>query len=175
MDAQHLLVKFARASARRVRRRARARPAGSAVIFALAIIPIMASLARRSTIAGPTRSRSALQARGGLNRADVRRRPLPQRQARAIADPRASAISTRFFIRPEASGPQIVAIYDSTNGSRVQVTATANVATNLHGPLWASQPRKSAPPSQVNGATPGCVALVLDNTGSMLDDGKCRP
>ena len=64
------------------------------------------------------------------------------------------------------------ATYTNTNGNQVVVTATANVKTNFMN-LMGFSTMQVAADSQVKwGNTRLRVALVLDNTGSMADDGK---
>jgi hypothetical protein len=64
------------------------------------------------------------------------------------------------------------ATFTNTNGNQVVVTATANVKTNFMN-LMGFSTMQVAADSQVKwGNSRLRVALVLDNTGSMADDGK---
>jgi len=77
-----------------------------------------------------------------------------------------------LFTRPEATGLQVNSTYTTTNGSQVVVTASADVKTNFMGLMGVST-MKVGVDSQVKwGNTKMRVALVLDNTGSMAQDGK---
>ena len=77
-----------------------------------------------------------------------------------------------LFTRPEATGLTVNATFTNTNGNQVVVTATANVKTNFMN-LMGFSTMQVAADSQVKwGNSRLRVALVLDNTGSMADDGK---
>ena len=77
-----------------------------------------------------------------------------------------------LFTRPEATGLAVNATYTNTNGNQVVVKATANVKTNFMN-LMGFSTMQVAADSQVKwGNSRLRVALVLDNTGSMADDGK---
>ena len=77
-----------------------------------------------------------------------------------------------LFTRPEATGLVISATYTTTNGSQVVVSASSNVKANFMGLMGVST-MKVAVSSEVKwGNTRLRVALVLDNTGSMAQDGK---
>jgi hypothetical protein len=77
-----------------------------------------------------------------------------------------------LLTRPEATGLTVNATYNTTNGSQVVVTASANVKANFMGLVGVNMMSVGVD-SQVRwGNTRLRVALVLDNTGSMADDGK---
>ncbi|WP_068031652.1 pilus assembly protein [Rhodoplanes sp. Z2-YC6860] len=83
-----------------------------------------------------------------------------------------TAYFTAIFNRPEANGLQVTSTYTTTNGSQIVVKATANVKTDFMGMIGQSM-MKIGVDSQIKwGNTKLRVALVLDNTGSMADDGK---
>ena len=86
----------------------------------------------------------------------------------------ATAYFTALFTRPEATGLQVTATYSTTNGSQILIYATANVKTDFMNLIGLGIPTMQvAANSQVKwGNTRMRVALVLDNTGSMADDGK---
>ena len=79
-----------------------------------------------------------------------------------------------LFTRPEATGLTVSAVYNANtgNGSQVIVNASSNVPANFMGLLGQST-MKVAVDAQVKwGNTKMRVALALDTTGSMADDGK---
>ena len=77
-----------------------------------------------------------------------------------------------LFTRPEATGLTVSAVFTADTGNKVVVNASSNVPTNFMGLMGFSQ-LKVAVDSQVAwGNTRLRVALVLDTTGSMADDGK---
>ncbi len=83
-----------------------------------------------------------------------------------------TAYFTAVFNRPEANGLQVTSTYTTANGSQIVVKATANVKTDFMGMIGQST-MKIGVDSQIKwGNTRLRVALVLDNTGSMADDGK---
>jgi hypothetical protein len=88
----------------------------------------------------------------------------------------ASALSyfTALFNRPEASTPVIAATYTTSGGSSVTLTGSTSVQPQFIGIIPGLQgPISINTSSTVNwGNTRLRVALVLDNTGSMSDDGK---
>jgi Flp pilus assembly protein TadG len=79
---------------------------------------------------------------------------------------------TALFNRPDTTGLQVISTYSTTNGSQIVVKASANVKTDFMNLLGQST-MKIGVDSQIKwGNTKLRVALVLDNTGSMQDDGK---
>ena len=85
---------------------------------------------------------------------------------------KANSYFKALYTRTDSSNLAVGATYNSTSGSQVIVTATADVTTNFMGLLGVSK-MQVAVNSQVKwGNTKLRVALVLDNTGSMADDGK---
>ncbi len=77
-----------------------------------------------------------------------------------------------LFNRPEATGLQVNVTYTTTGGSQVVVAATTNVKTDFMK-LFGTTSMKIDTTAQIKwGNTKLRVALVLDNTGSMADDGK---
>jgi Flp pilus assembly protein TadG len=76
------------------------------------------------------------------------------------------------FNRPEATGLTVTATYVSTPSSQVKINATSNVKTNFMN-LMGFASLKVGVDSQVKwGNVRLRVALALDTTGSMDDDGK---
>src|SRR5262245_32379253 len=77
-----------------------------------------------------------------------------------------------LFTRNDANSLLVSATYSAATGSQVLVNASSNVKTNFMGLLGFTQ-LKIGVDSQVKwGNTRLRVALALDNTGSMADDGK---
>ncbi len=85
---------------------------------------------------------------------------------------------TAIFNRPEATIKSIGAVYDNTNGSTVKVSGTVDVPTtflqllNVMGLDPLQNITLNGSSTTAWGMTRLRVALVLDNTGSMADDGK---
>jgi hypothetical protein len=77
-----------------------------------------------------------------------------------------------LFTRPEATGLSIVATYTNSGGSQLKLNATSNVKTDFMN-LMGFASMNIGVESQVKwGNSRLRVALALDTTGSMNDDGK---
>ncbi len=77
-----------------------------------------------------------------------------------------------MFTRPEASIVNITATYTTSGGSQVVVTGSVNVPTTFLGLVKYDNITVNGSSTATWGSTRLRVALVLDNTGSMADDGK---
>lgn len=79
---------------------------------------------------------------------------------------------TALFNRPEAKGISVVATYSSSGGSSLAVSATASVPTDVMSIIGDNSITIDAQSTAKWGSSRLRVALVLDNTGSMADNGK---
>ena len=77
-----------------------------------------------------------------------------------------------LFTRPEATNVQIAATYTASGGSQVVVTGSANVPTSFLGIIGYDNIVVNGSSTAKWGSSRLRVALVLDNTGSMAQDGK---
>jgi len=77
-----------------------------------------------------------------------------------------------LFTRPESTGVTISATYTTTGGSKIVVNGTANVPTKFLGVIGYNNIAVNGSSTSAWGSSRLRVALVLDNTGSMADDGK---
>ena len=77
-----------------------------------------------------------------------------------------------LFSRSEVTDINVAPTYTSTGGSKLTLNGTAIVHTNFLGIIGVSQVEISALSVSTWGNTRLRVALVLDNTGSMANDGK---
>lgn len=77
-----------------------------------------------------------------------------------------------LFTRPEASSVQISATYTASGGSQVVVNGSANVPTSFLGMIGYNNIVVNGSSTAKWGSSRLRVALVLDNTGSMADNGK---
>ncbi len=77
-----------------------------------------------------------------------------------------------IFNRPEARNVQVSATYSTTGGSSLSVTGSADVPTTFLGVLGYNEIPVSDSSTAKWGSSRLRVALALDNTGSMADDGK---
>jgi Flp pilus assembly protein TadG len=79
---------------------------------------------------------------------------------------------TALFTRPEATNISITASYTSSGGTSLVVNGSAVVPTALLGIVGYNNITVSGSSTAKWGSNLLRVALVLDNTGSMADDGK---
>ncbi|MEP7031639.1 MAG: pilus assembly protein TadG-related protein, partial [Pseudolabrys sp.] len=79
---------------------------------------------------------------------------------------------TALFTRPEASNIQVAATFTTTGGSQLTVTGAADVPTAFLGIIGYNKIAVNGSSTSAWGSTRLRVALALDNTGSMADDGK---
>ena len=77
-----------------------------------------------------------------------------------------------LFTNTQAQNATVSTSYASSGGSKVVLSGTATLPTNFLGLLGYSQLTITANATATWGNTRLRVALVLDNTGSMADDGK---
>jgi Flp pilus assembly protein TadG len=79
-----------------------------------------------------------------------------------------------LFTRPEATGLTVTATYNANtgSGSQVVVNAASYVKANFMGLMGVTQMRVAVDAQVKWGNTKMRVALVLDTTGSMNEDGK---
>ena len=155
---------------RTVRNFRAANGANVTVTFALATIPMVGFVGAAVDYSHANSVKAAMQAA-----ADSTALMLSKDGATlnaASLQTKANSYFTALFTRPEATGLVVTATYNTTNGSQVVVNASSNVKANFMG-LMGISTMKVAADSQVKwGNTKMRVALVLDNTGSMADDGK---
>jgi Flp pilus assembly protein TadG len=92
----------------------------------------------------------------------------------AALQTKATDYFTALFTRPETTGVSVTATYNANtgNGSQVIVIASGNVKANFLGLVGVSTMRVGVDSQVKWGNTKMRVALVLDTTGSMNDDGK---
>ena len=79
---------------------------------------------------------------------------------------------TGMFNRSDVSNVSVTSAYTSTSGSQIVMTASGTVATTLLSILGYSTLPVSATSTAKWGTSRLRVALALDNTGSMADNGK---
>jgi hypothetical protein len=77
-----------------------------------------------------------------------------------------------MFSRPDATGVTVSATYSATAGSQLIVNGSAKVPTSIMGIVGYNSITVSGSSTAKWGSERLRVALALDNTGSMSDDGK---
>ncbi|MGN6591124.1 MAG: pilus assembly protein TadG-related protein [Sphingomicrobium sp.] len=141
-----------------------------AMTFAIAAIPIVAFVGCAVDFSRANATKAHLQ--GALDSVALM---LAKEAATDSADQlqaNATKYFTAIFTRPEATDAAITASYASTGGSQLTLTATANEPTVFMGVFGKTSVQLSATSTTKWGNTRLRVALVLDNTGSMADNGK---
>jgi Flp pilus assembly protein TadG len=155
---------------RRARELRAANGANVTVTFALATIPMVGFVGAAVDYSHANSVKAAMQAA-----ADSTALMLSKDAATlttANLQTKANDYFKALFTRKEATGLTVAATYTTSGGSQVVINASSNVKANFMG-LMGVNTMKVAVDSQVKwGNTKLRVALVLDTTGSMDDDGK---
>jgi Flp pilus assembly protein TadG len=140
------------------------------VTFALATVPLVGFVGAAVDFSHASSVRVAMQAAvdgtalmlskqaASLNQTDLQ--------------PKADAYFKSLFNRPEATGVTVSANYTTEGGSKVVIAATATVKADFMGLMGVKQVTLGAQSIAKWGNTRLRVALALDTTGSMWDDGK---
>src|SRR5262245_33482035 len=140
------------------------------VIFALATIPMVGFVGAAVDYSHANSVKAAMQAAVDSTALMISKQASSLNQS--DIQPKAEAYFKALFNRPEATGVTVGADYTTTSGSKVVITAKATVKTNFMG-LMGFQTMPLGVESMVKwGNTKLRIALALDTTGSMADDGK---
>lgn len=155
---------------RRLRELRTANGANVTITFALAAIPIVGFVGAAVDYSHANAVKAAMQAA-----ADATALML-SKTAATLTDSQVQTKANDYFkamfTRTDATGLQVNATYTKTPGSKIQVNATSSVKTNFMGVMGFTS-LKVGVESQVKwGNARLRVALVLDTTLSMAQDGK---
>ena len=164
----------ARVSFSRLKRTAQALHAACdgnvAVIFSLALIPVMAAVGSAVDYSHANSVRTALQ--GAIDSTGL----MLSKEAGQLSDTelnqKADSYFKTLFSRPEAKDVTVSTTYNNTGTYQVTVNATASVKTDFMGIFGIDKIDIGASTTIKWGNTRLRVALVLDNTGSMSSSGK---
>jgi Flp pilus assembly protein TadG len=138
--------------------------------FALAMIPLVGSVGAAVDYSRANSVKVAMQA--ATDSTALMLSKTATKLSQAQLQTKATEYFNAIFNRKEATGVAVSAIYTSGSGSQLVVHATGNVKTTFMAVLGFST-MKVAADSQVKwGNTRVRVALALDVTGSMANDGK---
>jgi len=146
------------------------RSASLAPMFALAILPVIGFTGAAIDYSRANSVRTAMQAA-----ADSTALMLSKNASTMTATQLATQATAYFqamFNRPDASGLTITPTYTATGGSQLTIAATATVTTSFMKLMGYPQLSIGTSSTVKWGNSRLRVALVLDNTGSMADDGK---
>src|SRR5689334_1002704 len=147
-----------------------ARDGNTVITFALAFIPLVGLTGAAVDYSRALQLQTSMQAAADTTALMV---------AQSAASQNSSQVQTatdRFykglFTNPAATDLAVTGTYTNNNGSTVYVRATATYKTSFMGVVGFRTLPLAADSTASFGNTRLRVALVLDNTGSMNDDGK---
>ena len=147
-----------------------ARAANVAITFALASIPIVTSVGFAVDYSRANSVKAVMQAALDSTALMLSKEASTVSSAQLQTD--ALSYFKALFTKPEATNISITASYTTTGGPQVVVSGTANVPTIFLGMIGYNNFPVSGSATTKWGSSRLRVALVLDNTGSMADDGK---
>jgi Flp pilus assembly protein TadG len=156
--------------ARHVANLRRANAGNVAITFALSTLPIVGTVGFAVDYSHANAVKAAMQA--ALDSTAL----MLSRDAATLSSTdlqtKAASYFNGLFTRPEAKNITITASYTTTGGSQVRVNGAAQVPTSFLGVIGYQNINVGGTATAAWGSTRLRVALVLDNTGSMADDGK---
>jgi Flp pilus assembly protein TadG len=134
--------------------------------FALATVPMIGFVGSAIDYSRGNSAKAAMQ--GAIDATGL----ILSKNTSTITKQRATDIFNAQFHRTDVTNIDVNPVYSNTNGSQVVVTATAIVPTTFMKVMGFSELPITATTTIKWGNTRLRVALVLDNTGSMGQDGK---
>ena len=141
-----------------------------AIIFALALIPILAFVGAAVDYSRANALKADLQA--ALDSTALMVSKNAATQTGSALQTSAQSYFAALFNNTQAQNLQFTASYSSTGGSSVAVNASADMPTTFMAILGFKTITVTGSSTAKWGSVRLRVALVLDNTGSMADDGK---
>jgi Flp pilus assembly protein TadG len=152
-------------------RRFRGASAGNvAMTFALATVPIIGFVGSAVDYSRANSTKAAMQ-----SALDATALMLSKKASGMTAAQISSSATSYFnalFTRPEAKNVVVTAAYSSSSGSQILLNGSASVSTNFMGVMGYQSLPINVTSTAKWGTSRLRVALVLDNTGSMADNGK---
>jgi Flp pilus assembly protein TadG len=147
-----------------------ARGGNVAITFAIATLPILGFVGAAVDYSRANSVKAAMQ-----TALDATALMLAKEAATDTEDQlKANALKyfTTLFVRPEAKDIQVTVNYTTEGGSKIVVNATAQMPADFTKIIGYDNFNVVASSTSKWGTSRLRVALVLDNTGSMADDGK---
>jgi Flp pilus assembly protein TadG len=141
-----------------------------APMFALAVIPVIGFIGAAIDYSRVSAVRTAMQA--ALDSTSLAMSKSVTTLTAAQLQTQATAYFTAMFNRPEATGVTITTTYTTTGGSQLTISGSGSVPTSFMKLLGYTSLTFGSSSTVKWGNSRLRVALVLDNTGSMADDGK---
>ena len=140
------------------------------IIFALTTIPVMGFVGAAVDYSRANSAKSAMQAAVDAT-ALMLSKEVTTLTATQMSQ-KANAYFAALFNRTEVAGITITPVYTTSGGSQLVVTGTGTVPTSFTKVMGFQQLAINVSSTVKWGNTRLRVALALDNTGSMADDGK---
>jgi Flp pilus assembly protein TadG len=153
-----------------VRRFRSAQRGNVAVTFAFATLPIIAVVGAAIDFSQANAIKADMQAALDSTALTLSKKAASMTDTELQAD--AQQHFTALFDHPKVTNINVAATYSSTTGSSLVVSATASVPTDVMTMFGDDSITIRATSTAKWGLARLRVALVLDNTGSMADDGK---
>jgi Flp pilus assembly protein TadG len=138
--------------------------------FALATVPIMGFVGSAVDYSRANSARAAMQA--AVDATALMLSKTAATLTTAQINSQATAYFNAIFNRTEVTGIQIVPTYTNSGGSQLVLTGAGTVPTTFMKVMGMSSVAINVTSTVKWGNSRLRVALVLDNTGSMADDGK---
>lgn len=148
----------------------RANAGNVAMTFALASLPLVGTVGFAVDYSHANAVKAAMQA--ALDSTALMLSRDAATLSNADLQTKANSYFTALFTRPEAKNVTITASYSTTGGSQLAVNGAAAVPTSFLGVIGYQNINVTGTATAAWGSTRLRVALVLDTTGSMADDGK---
>jgi Flp pilus assembly protein TadG len=164
------MLTFLQSCRRRLRAFLRDRAGNVAMTFGIATIPLIGSVGAAIDFSQANSVKASMQV--ALDTTAL----MLSRDAATLSNAdlqlKAKNYFTAVFTRPEATNIVVSAAYQSSGGSQVTVNASTKVPTTFMGILGYESMTLTGSSVSKWGSERLRVALALDNTGSMDDDGK---
>jgi Flp pilus assembly protein TadG len=148
----------------------RSRAGNVAITFAIATLPVIGAVGAAVDYSRANAVKAAMQA--ALDSTAL----MLARDAATLTDTQLQTKASSYFLamfnRPEANTIAISASYSASGGSQVTVNGQANVPTSIMNAVGYDHITVKGTATSKWGSERLRVALALDNTGSMNDDGK---
>ncbi|MGN6573323.1 MAG: pilus assembly protein TadG-related protein [Pseudolabrys sp.] len=141
-----------------------------AITFAIATLPIIGGVGAAVDYSHANSVKVALQAALDSTALMLSKEAVTDSSAQLQSN--AVKYFKALFTRPEGTNIVVTATYTTTGGSQVVVNGQADVPTTFMGIMGFNKITVGGSSTAKWGSTRLRVALVLDNTGSMADDGK---
>jgi len=164
------MTKLIKVIARQLHRFSTSTRGNVAITFALATLPVIGGVGAAVDYSHANSVKVALQA--ALDSTALMLSKEAVTDTSSALQGNASKYFNALFTRPEGTNIAITASYTTSGGSAVVVNGSVDVPTVFMGIMGFKKITVSGSSTVKWGSTRLRVALVLDNTGSMADDGK---